>query len=368
MQQFINPFLVRKPVGPLTSSPIVRRCSGNPLLTAKDVTFPCDLAFNAGAAKFHGRYYLAFRYDKFRDDDRNKGLTVSSTGLAESDDGIHWKAHEKPAVFRWKGKELGWINDARLTVLEDKLYISFCFNSLHGERPGIAVWQGGDDFEVVCLGIPAQRNMILCPCKINGKYWRMERPVILPVAAPTAQYCIWASYSTDLIHWGESELLLGVEDVPFANRKIGAAAPPLETEKGFLLFFHAVDNDPAREIVYPNGAKWYSRYTCGAVLLDREDPFRVIAVTPKPLLVPEKDYETGNMELFWRENVIFPCGAVMEDGNTVRLYYGAGDYSTCMAEINLNELWNEMIPYSRKSPDATVTLSDMWNGYYGLES
>ena len=91
-------------------------------------------------------------------------------------------------------------------------------------------------------------------------------------------------------------------------------------------------------------------------------------MTQKPLLVPETEYETGNMELFWRENVVFPCGAVMEDGNTLRLYYGAGDYSTCMAEINLNELWNEMIPYSRKSADATVTLSDMWNGYYGLES
>ena len=367
MRQFINPFLPKEPVGPLTTSPAVRRYSGNPLLTAKDVPFPCDLAFNAGAAKFRGRYYMAFRYDKFRGGDRSKGLAGSGTGLAESDDGIHWTPHEKPAVFRWKGKELGWVNDARLTVLEDKLYLSFCFNSLHGERPGIAVWQGGDDFEVVCLGIPAQRNMVLCPCKIDGRYWRMERPVTLPVAAPEPQYCIWASYSPDLIHWGGSELLLGVEDVPFATFKIGTAAPPVETEKGFLLFFHAVDDDPAREIVYPDGAKWSSRYTCGAVLLDRKDPFRVIALTPKPLLVPEKDYETGNMELFWRENVIFPCGAVMEDGNTVRLYYGAGDYSTCMAEIPLDELWNEMTPYSRKSADATVTLSDMWNGYYGRE-
>ena len=368
MIKLINPFLQKSPVGPLTSSPVVRRYSGNPLLTAKDVPFPCDLAFNAGVAKFRGRYYMAFRYDKFRDDDRNKGLIDSGTGLAESDDGIHWKAHENPIKFLWKGKELGWINDARLTVLEDKLYLSFCFNSLHGERPGFAVWKGGDDFEVVCLGIPAQRNMVLCPYKINGKYWRMERPVILPVASPTPQYCIWASYSADLIHWGETELLLGVEDVPFATFKIGTAAPPVETEKGFLLFFHAVDNDPAREIVYPDGAKWCSRYTCGAVFLDREDPFQVTAITKKPLLVPEMDYETGNMELFWRENVIFPCGAVKEEGNIVRLYYGAGDYSTCMAEISLDDLWGEMTPYSRKSPDATVTLSDMWNGYYSTKN
>ena len=77
-----------------------------------------------------------------------------------------------------------------------------------------------------------------------------------------------------------------------------------------------MDNDPAREIVYPDGSPWCSRYTCGAVLLDREDPFRVIARTSKPLLVPEKDYETGNAALFWRENVIFPCGAILGGGSS----------------------------------------------------
>ena len=364
MKKYLNPFEPKAPVGPLKSSPAVKRCRLNPLLTASAVPFPCNLAFNAGTAKFRGRYYMAFRYDKFRDDDRNKGLIDSGTGLAESEDGLHWTAHSRPCVFHWKDQELGWVNDARLTVLEDRLYLSFCFNSLHGERPGFAVWKGGDDFEVVYLGIPAQRNLMLCPYKINGKYWRLERPVILPVAAPQPQYCIWASYSADLIHWGESELLLGVEDVPFATFKIGAAAPPVETEKGYLLFFHVVDNDPAREITYPGGAKWCSRYTCGAVLLDKNDPFQILSMTPKPLLVPEADYETGNMELFWRENVIFPCGAIPE-GNLIRLYYGAGDYSTCMAEINLDDLWNEMIPYSRKSRNATVTLSNLWNGYYG---
>ena len=360
MRNFIDPFLPKPPVGVLTTSPIVRRYRGNPLLTAADVPFPCNLAFNAGVAKFRGVYYMAFRYDTFRDNDRRKGLIVSGSGLAESDDGLHWHAHSRPIRFLWQGQELGWVNDARLTVLDDKLYLSFCFNSLHGERPGFAEWKGGDDFEVVCLGIPAQRNMVLCPYRIGGKYWRLERPV-----TRRGQYDIWASYSTDLIHWGEAELLLGVEDVPFATFKIGAAAPPLETEKGFLLFFHAVDNDPAREIVYPGGAKWCSRYTCGAVLLDRKDPFRIIAMTPKPLLVPETEYETGNMELFWRENVVFPCGATMEDRGVVRLYYGAGDYSTCMAEITLAELWNEMTPYSRKTRTATVSPTELWNGYYG---
>lgn len=361
MRGFINPLLPKKAIGKLNSSPIIRRYEGNPLLTAADVPFPCHLAFNAGVAKFQGHYYMAFRYDTFQQSDRTKGLLISGSGLAESDDGLHWKAHEEPIAFHWKGKDLGWVNDARLTVLDDKLYLSFCCNTMHGERPGFAEWKGGDDFEVVCLGIPAQRNMVLCPYKINGKYWRLERPV-----TRRGKYDIWASYSTDLIHWGEAELLLGVEDVPFATVKIGAAAPPIETDKGYLLFFHAVDDDPEREVVYPNGARWCSRYTCGAVLLNRKNPFEILAMTQKPLLVPETDYETGNMKLFWRENVIFPCGALIE-GNIIRLYYGAGDYSTCMAEIKVDELYGEMTPYSRKTHEATITPTDLRNGYYGWE-
>ena len=362
MAKIVDPLHDKGCIGPLKSSPAVKRFAGNPLLTAADVTFPCNLVFNAGTAKFNDRYYMAFRYDKYRDGNRSNGLEISGSGLAESADGIHWTAHKQPIRFHWKGQELGWVNDARLTVLENQLYLSFCCNCIHGERPGFAVWKGGDDFEVVCLGIPAQRNMVLCSDRIHGKFWRMERPQTKREFGD-----IWMSYSEDLIHWGEAELLLGVEDVPFANVKIGAAAAPVKTERGYVLFFHAVDDDPAREIeyVYQNWTcKWCSRYTCGAVLLDADDPFKILAITRRPLLVPEMSYETGNKELFWRENVIFPCGAVLEPGNIIRLYYGAGDYSTCMAEIALEDLWKEMTPYSRMTPTATVDLTMVRNGFY----
>ncbi len=359
MENTIPPSYEKGIVGTLKSSPAVKRFAGNPLLTAEQVPFPCNLAFNAGTAKFNGRYYMAFRYDKYLNNDRECGLEISGTGLAESDDGIHWISHTEPLRFHWGNELLGWVNDARLTVLEEKLFLSFCYNCEHGERPGFAEWKGGDDFEVICLGIPAQRNMVLCPDKIHGKYWRMERP-----ATRRSVMDIWMSYSEDLIHWGEAELLLGVEDVPFATFKIGAAAPPVRTERGYVLFFHAVDDNPAREIVYPNGTRWYSRYTCGAVLLNADDPFEILAMTRQPLLVPEYPYETGNMKLFWRENVIFPCGAVLEDGGIIRLYYGAGDYSTCMAEIALEDLWMEMSPYRRMARTATVDPTMVRNGFY----
>ena len=72
--------------------------------------------------------------------------------------------------------------------------------------------------------------------------------------------------------------------------------------------------------------------------------------------------------IFWRENVIFPCGAIVENDENIRLYYGAGDYSTCMAEIALEDLWKELKPYTRKSPRASISPGDLKNGYYGWEN
>jgi len=69
MKKFTNPLLPNGVIVPLTSSPVVRRYAGNPQLTAEDVPFPCNLAFNA-VAKFRERYYMAFRYDTFRENDR----------------------------------------------------------------------------------------------------------------------------------------------------------------------------------------------------------------------------------------------------------------------------------------------------------
>ena len=330
----------RGPVGELHTNPIVHRFEGNPILTAADVPFPCELAMNAGVSIFDGKYVMAFRFDSIPGRER---FAYSGTGLAWSKDGIKWDVEKERCHFHYQGYDLDWVNDARLTVIDGKLYLSFCFNTLHGERPGIAVWKGGTDFEVICLGIPAQRNLILCPEKINGKYWRLERPVTRrPV------YDIWISFSEDLVHWGEAELLLGMEDVPFATMKIGGSAPPVKTDRGWLMTFHAVDNDPAREVVYtrPWECHWISRYTMGAALLDLNDPQKVIAMTRKPLLVPEMDYETGDTEKFFRENVVFPCGA-LPDGDSLRLYYGAGDYSTCMARIRWTDLWDALTPYER---------------------
>ena len=347
----INPFRDKKIVGELHSSPIMRRYEGNPLLTAKDMPYEATYVFNAGVIKYRGEYVIAPRINVY-DASYTKSLDLF-TGLGFSKDGIKFDIIPDKIRVHYKGEILPGVNDARLTVMDDELYLSFCFENLHSERPGIAKWRndGTTDFDAVCIGVPQQRNMVLCPYKVNDLYMRLERPSNQWKDA----FHIWYSFSPDMRYWGDSELYLGCEDVPFATAKIGAGAPPLKTDKGWLLIFHAVDEDPARTVIMKTGNRpWHKRYTAGAALYDLEDPTKLIAITKEPLIVAEAPYETGADDL-WTEFTIFPCGAVLEDdNNTLRIYYGAGDCSTNLATTTLEELWSVMTPCNRIADIATV--------------
>lgn len=345
---YFNQFKNKKKIGRLHSSPIMRRYVGNPILTARNLPYPATYAFNAGVIKFKKQYFISPRVDLLGPD--SPPMALIGTGFGCSQDGVAFTMEPELIRVWYQGKTLPWVCDARLTVLEDELYLSFCFENQHSERPGIARWRGtGIDFDVVCLGVPQQRNMILFPEKINGLYMRLERPS----NQWSDPFHIWYSRSPDLRYWGDSELLLGCEDVPFANCKIGGGAPPLKTDCGWLLIFHAVDDDPARAVTVALDRKWSRRYTCGAALFDLTDPTRLIAITKEPLLVAEAAYETGNSHL-WVEFTVFPCGAVLESDKTLRIYYGAGDYCTCLAETTLNELWTVLTPCSRLAETATI--------------
>ncbi len=338
-------------IGPLSGLSSIRRYKGNPIFSAKDVPYPSTLAMNAGVVKYQDSYVMAFRNDYCQEGDMQKVISFG-TGMAFSKDGIKFTAAPELMKFHYKGKILDKCNDVRLTVIGDDLYLSFCFNSFHSERPGIAIYRDECNCDVIYLGLPAQRNLILAPDKVDGRYWRLERPY-----PRCRKYIgdIWISYSYDLKYWGEPELLLAVEDVPFANLKIGGAAPPIKTDKGFLMLFHAVDNDPDRVTYYPTVEReWISRYTVGAALLDINDPQKVIGITQTPIMVPEGEVETGNPKQFFRENVIFPVGLVREDDGMLRIYYGAGDLWECMAEIHENDLLDSIKPYSRKAEYAYV--------------
>jgi len=331
-------------IGELKSSPVVKRHPANPVLSAKDVPYPATLVYNAGVCKYQGKYVMVFRNDVYPPDAHRPGCRlVTNLGLATSDDGLKWTVTSKPC-FQWRDAEVNSVEDPRLTVLDGRVYMCFAMYTEHGLRGGIAVTDDFEKFEVLHLTVPDNRNMAIFPKRIGRKYVRLERPFpIYGRVRSKDRFDTWISDSPDLKYWGNSHLLLGVEDVPFANDKIGPGAPPVLTGKGWLVVFHAVDRDNRRG---KNGweEKWQKRYTVGIMLLDRDDPRKVIGLSRQPLMAPEAPYEVSGG---CRNNVIFPGGVILEKSGEVKIYYGAADTVECLATADVGELLALCAPLSR---------------------
>lgn len=319
-------------VGTLTSSPVIKRFPGNPILKASDVPYKSDLVSNAGFTKYQGKYVMVFRNDERVDEYTvDEGLYL---GLAYSDDGIKWDVMPKPC-FNMKNEEFLNTYDPRLMVIDGKCYMTFAMETRHGVRGGIAVTEDFEKFEVISISAPDNRNFVLFTDKYNGNYIRLERPFpIYGRPGYPERFDIWISESPDLVYWGKSDLLLGVEHVPFANLKIGPGAPPIKTSRGWLTIFHASDYDPSRQ---RNGYErtWKKRYCAGVMLLDLQDPRKIVGMSKKPLLSPEAEYEISGG---YRNHVIFVTGNILEDSDEVKIYYGAADTTICLATAHIDDL------------------------------
>ncbi|WP_317259364.1 glycoside hydrolase family 130 protein [Paenibacillus baimaensis] len=320
--------------GILKSSPIITRHPNNPVLTASDVPYKPALVFNAGVTKYEGQYVMMFRND-YGDIENETLLPIHTTnlGLAYSQDGIHWNVQDKPC-FGMESEEIIRTYDPRLTVIDGRCYVCFAVDTKHGVRGGVAVTDDFSSFEVLSMSAPDNRNMVLFPERIGGKYIRLERPFPVYGKGGKDSFDIWISDSPDLKYWGNTELLLGLEQVPYANDKLGPAAPPIKTSKGWLTLFHAVDIDPSRG---RNGWEpyWKKRYSAGIMLLDLDNPYKIIGMCQEPLLAPEVSYETDGG---FRNDVIFPGGMILEDDGEVKIYYGAADTVECLATAHVDDL------------------------------
>lgn len=324
----------------LKSSQIIKKYEGNPILTASDIEYDAALIFNAGVTKYDGKYIMLFRndYGTCEKEYHKKSFAGTNIGIAFSDDGINWKAEKEPFI-RYedvKDDEISRFYDPRLIVIDKELYMCFAVDTEHGIRGGIGKIHDLKELEILSLSAPDNRNMVLFPEKINGLYTRLERP--FPVYGrwnyPGGRFDIWCSQSPDLKFWGNTKLVVGVEDVPFSNDKIGPGAPPVRTDKGWLTVFHTVDIDQNRG---KNGWEetWKKRYCAGVMLLDLEDPSKVIGMSKEPLIAPELGYETDEG---FRQNVIFPGAVILEDDGEVKIYYGAADTVECLAVANIDDL------------------------------
>ena len=130
---------------------------------------------------------------------------------------------------------------------------------------------------------------------------------------------MWLAESPDLINWGGHRYLMGPSSSSWDCNKIGAGAVPFRTEAGWVEVYHGVDNE--------------QRYCLGAVLLDGDEPWKIIGRTKEPIFEPQSEYECSG----FFGNVVFTCGLLCEQGK-VKIYYGAADTSICYAELELKEI------------------------------
>lgn len=307
------------------------RCPENPVLTAKQCPYPAELVFNAGVIVRGGVYYMVFRND--RDYISGTRFRHMDLGMASSRDGIHFSVYEKPVfvIDELNDPEIMRLYDVRLTELEGRIFATMAVETHHGLRAGIGETEDFIHLRMVSQSLPDNRNIVLFPRRIGGMYVRMERPFTF---TNPGNYDIWLSRSPDLRYWGDSTLLLRHEDVKLANAKIGPGTPPIWTSSGWLSIIHAVDVDSARG---KNGYEptWCKRYCAYALLLDLDDPTKVLGISPDPVLAPRARYEVAEG---FRYNVVFPMALIQTGEDTVRLYYGAADACMAMAEGSISAL------------------------------
>ena len=294
---------------------IIRRFPGNPILTIDDIPFACNTVFNTGAIKYQGQYLLLLRVETLE----GKSCLV----LAKSRDGYEFEVEKEPvmspsqeepfATYEGRGVE-----DPRITPFEEKYYIFYTAYSRYGPRIALAETSDFKEYKRIALvSQPGNKDATLFPKKIGGFFVRFDRPSTGP------KMDMWISYSPDLIYWGKSRVVMETRPGFWDSDKIGAGTPPIETTKGWLEIYHGVKGTAGGKI-----------YRLGCALFDLENPSKLLGRTNIPILSPRETYErTGDVP-----NVIFTCGAILEENGEVKLYYGAADTCICVGTCHLQEL------------------------------
>jgi predicted GH43/DUF377 family glycosyl hydrolase len=212
------------------------------------------------------------------------------------------------------------IEDPRITRIDDIYYITYVCYSSFDCRAGLALTRDFWSFERVGLiSLPDNKDVVLFPGKIGGRYARLDRPM----TAISGRRDVWISYSPDLLYWGDARVVMTPRPGRWDGAKIGAGPPPIETERGWLLLYHGVRGTACGQI-----------YRLGVALLDLENPSRVVGRAEEPILYPAAPEDLlGDVR-----NVVFTDGAIIEDDGELRIYYGAADQVMCLATANVNDL------------------------------
>ncbi|MBQ3245895.1 MAG: glycosidase [Bacteroidales bacterium] len=277
-------------------------------------------------------------------------------GLAVSSDGFNFERVSDAPVFSPSedGPDSGCVEDPRIVKFGEEYYITYAYRIHHPGQywtfphdvvllpdcgpdapaslrqnignTGLAVTRDFRSFRRLGrITSPSldDRDVILFPEKVNGKYVLMHRPKQYVGEEYGVEYpSIWLKFSEDLMTWEDkqSHLLITGRKGTW-EEKIGGSTPPILTGQGWLVLYHGVADGGRAE------------YSVGAMLLDRDDPLKVIARTREPIMSPEHPYETDG----FYSRCIFPGGNVVVDG-MLYVYYGAADRYVGVATCPLDEL------------------------------
>jgi predicted GH43/DUF377 family glycosyl hydrolase len=223
------------------------------------------------------------------------------------------------------------VEDPRITPLNGRFYFTYVAVSRHGPATAVASTTDFRTFERHGIAFcPENKDVVLFPQRMGGSYAALHRPVC---GTPFTRPEMWVARSPDLTHWG-MHTPLDVSGDAWQVGRVGAGPPPICVPGGWLAIFHGN--------CQPTRVGKVGTYYGGALLLDGEDPSRVLCWTVEPFFRPEADFEVAGFV----PNVVFPTGLV-QDGDALLVYYGAADAVTAVAEYSLGELRSAMIPRDR---------------------
>lgn len=301
---------------PISCDSLVWRHDANPIINWNPTRKTARI-YNSAVIPYKDKFAGVFRAD------HKDGKARIHVGFSE--DGIKWEINEEE--IHWKderGRQYQpyYAYDPRLVAIDGTYYIVWC-TDFGGPSLGLGMTKDFKEFvRLENIFIPFNRNGVLFPRKINGKYMLLSRP---SDNGHTPFGDIFLSESPDLTHWGKHRRVMKSGGTGWwQGMKIGAGPIPIETTEGWLLFYHGVLNTCSGYV-----------YSMGAAVLDLDNPSKVLYRTREYILTPEETYENVGFV----PNVVFPCAA-LHDSETGRItiYYGAADTYVAVAYTKFDEL------------------------------
>jgi len=241
--------------------------------------------------------------------------TLSHLRLAWSDDGVNFAVEPEPTLTGEPRLENYGMEDCRVTQIGSEYHLTYTAVSSDGFGVGLITTSDWRTFERHGLMLPTpNKDCAIFPEKIGGHYYCLHRPSAGGIGTKN----IWTARSLDLVHWGDHRCLARPV-APWESARIGAGAAPIKTPRGWLEIYH--------------GATLPTCYSLGLLLLDPDDPTKVLARSKEPVMVPTEPYEIKG----FFGNVVFTNGHVVR-GDAIYMYYGASDEVICGAMMSVEAL------------------------------